>query len=234
MPISELTATLQHKEYWTSDVMYLSFQVADTFTFQAGQFVIFTIPCEGKQRPKSYSILNPPTERGKIDLCVKIIPGGIASEAFKAAHPGDTFRVKGPFGHFVFDAKAEEHWFLGAGTGVAPLYSMIKEYLPGIKDTKFVLLFGVRSKKDLFFTEDLFALSEEFPNFKYIPALSEPKPQDNWHGEIGLITQVVEKMMHEGHNSEAYLCGPPPMIDASIKVLTKKGVKEIHIYYDKF
>ena len=94
--------------------------------------------------------------------------------------------------------------------------------------------FGARAKKDLFFSEELFALERQFPNFKYIPALSEPKPQDNWQGETGLITQAVERMMPEDGGTEAYLCGPPPMIDAALKVLTKKGVEEIHIYYDKF
>ena len=99
---------------------------------------------------------------------------------------------------------------------------------------KVMYFFGARSKMDLFFTEELNALERKFSNFKYIPALSEPKPQDNWTGETGLITQVVERIMPEGSNQEAYLCGPPPMIDASIKVLTKKGLREIFIYYDKF
>jgi Na+-transporting NADH:ubiquinone oxidoreductase subunit F len=94
--------------------------------------------------------------------------------------------------------------------------------------------FGARSKKDLFFTEELRALEREFRNFRYIPALSEPRQQDNWDGETGFVTQAVERLMPEGPDQEAYLCGPQPMIDASIKVLTQKGVKDIYIYYDKF
>ena len=226
MPISELTATLQHKEYWTSDVMYLSFQVADTFTFQAGQFVIFTIPCEGKQRPKSYSILNPPTERGKIDLCVKIIPGGIASEAFKAAHPGDTFRVKGPFGHFVFDAKAEEHWFLGAGTGVAPLYSMIKEYLPRYPHNKFTLLFGVRHKQNLFLHQELQELTT-YPHFTYIPTLS----QDTWEGHMGRVQKHLPENLN---NKTFYICGLKELVLETKALLEEKGVDPQKIRFERY
>mgnify|MGYP001591029250 CR=1 FL=1 len=86
----------------------------------------------------------------------------------------------------------------------------------------------------LFFTEELAALSGKFPDFRYIPALSEPKNDDKWQGEVGLITAVVERYIDNAGGSEAYLCGPPPMIDASLNVLTKKGMKTENIYFDKF
>ena len=117
---------------------------------------------------------------------------------------------------------------------MAPIRSILLHLKEKNMPRKVMYFFGARSKKDLFFTEELFKLQEEFPNFRYIPALSEPKPQDKWEGEAGLITQAVEKIMPENGHTEAYLCGPPPMIDASIKVLTQKGVNEIYIYYDKF
>ena len=117
---------------------------------------------------------------------------------------------------------------------MAPIRSILHHLKEKGMPRKIMYFFGARSKKDLFFTEELFALSKEFPNFKYVPALSEAKSQDNWKGETGLVTQVVEKVMSENGDTEAYLCGPPPMIDASIKVLTQKGVREIYIYYDKF
>ena len=117
---------------------------------------------------------------------------------------------------------------------MAPIRSILLHLAERNMPRKVMYFFGARNKKDLFFTDELFALERKFPNFKYIPALSEPRPQDNWDGETGLITQVVERLVHDGTNTEGYLCGPPPMIDAAIKVLTKKGVHEIYIYYDKF
>src|SRR3989338_10103455 len=117
---------------------------------------------------------------------------------------------------------------------MAPIRSILYHLKEKNMPRKVMYFFGARSKKDLFFTEELFSLAQKFPNFKYVPALSEPKPQDNWRGETGLITQVVERTMLGNGHTEAYLCGPPPMIDASIIVLTKKGIEEIYIYYDKF
>ena len=110
------------------------------------------------------------------------------------------------------------------------LYYLAKRGMP----RKFYYFFGARTKKDLFFTEELKAVEKEFPNFKYIPALSEPLPHDKWGGEVGFVTQAAEKYLDNKSAKEAYLCGPPPMIDAAVKVLVKKGVNESDIYFDKF
>ena len=80
----------------------------------------------------------------------------------------------------------------------------------------------------------LYFQQKQLPNFKYGPALSGPKPEDNWDGETGLITQVLDRHLANGDNLEAYLCGSPGMIDASVKVLTAKGIPEELIFYDKF
>ena len=77
-------------------------------------------------------------------------------------------------------------------------------------------------------------LEKKLPNFTYLPALSEPLPDDNWKGETGLITEVLDRHLTSGENVEAYVCGSPGMIEASIAVLTKKGIPEELIYYDKF
>ena len=77
-------------------------------------------------------------------------------------------------------------------------------------------------------------LDKKLPNFRFIPALSEPLPEDDWKGETGLITDVLDRHIKSGVNTEAYLCGSPGMIDAAVSVLTKKGIAEENVYYDKF
>jgi Na+-transporting NADH:ubiquinone oxidoreductase subunit F len=99
---------------------------------------------------------------------------------------------------------------------------------------KATYFFGAVSKRDLFLVEEMRELEKKLPNFKYVPALSGPKPEDNWDGETGLITEVLDRYLDSGENVEAYLCGSPGMIDASIAVLTKKGIPEELVYYDKF
>ena len=94
--------------------------------------------------------------------------------------------------------------------------------------------FGAKTTKDLFYTEEFQALQKEFPNFQYIPALSEPKPEENWTGEVGLITDVVDRLVGDLSEAEGYLCGSPGMINACIKVLKKHGMTDENTLYDKF
>ena len=117
---------------------------------------------------------------------------------------------------------------------MAPLKSVIYSLYEKGSDRKVELYFGVRATQDLFYIEEFDKLKEEHPNFSYCYALSSPDEGDDWDGEKGFIHLVVEKLLKDGHKKEAYLCGPPIMIDAVIKVLTENGVSEEHIYFDKF
>ena len=94
--------------------------------------------------------------------------------------------------------------------------------------------FGARAKRDLFLVDEMRRLEGEIPNFRFIPALSSPEPDDHWEGETGLITEVVERHVPDAANAEAYLCGSPLMIDACIQVLRGRGMPETQIFYDKF
>lgn len=117
---------------------------------------------------------------------------------------------------------------------MAPIKSMLYDMEKKGITRKASYFFGARSKRDLFLLDEMHALEEKMPNFTFIPALSEPQPEDNWEGEVGLITDVVRRMVEEGANSEAYLCGSPGMIDACTKVLDELGVLPENIFYDKF
>ena len=220
----------------TSDIKLVSLKLEDpsSIKFSPGQYVQFKIPETDEFR--AYSIASPPSSRNEIQLIVRLVSGGMCSTYIhEVLDINDKITVTGPFGDFYLREDSQRDIVcIGGGCGMAPIRSILLHLKEKGMPRKAMYFFGARSKKDLFFTEELFTLEREYPNFKYYPALSEPKPHDNWEGETGLITQVVERYVHDGPNSEAYLCGPPPMIDAAIKVLTQKGVHEIHIYYDKF
>lgn len=94
--------------------------------------------------------------------------------------------------------------------------------------------FGARNKKDLYYTDEFKKLSKAFPNFEYIPALSDPLPEDHWEGEVGLITDVLDRHSQDLSATEAYLCGSPGMIDACVKVLKNNDCPTEQIFYDKF
>jgi propane monooxygenase reductase subunit len=94
--------------------------------------------------------------------------------------------------------------------------------------------YGARTATDLFHLAELAELGERLHDFTFVPALSEAGNGDGWTGEAGLITDVVERMEDDLAEVDAYLCGPPPMVDAAIAMLERLGVPESHIYFDKF
>jgi Na+-transporting NADH:ubiquinone oxidoreductase subunit F len=99
---------------------------------------------------------------------------------------------------------------------------------------KATYFFAARSARDLFLVEEMRALEDRLPGFRFIPALSNPAPEDRWEGEKGLITEVLNRHFQRLDRHEAYLCGSPGMVDASIRVLKSKGLPGERIFYDKF
>src|SRR3989344_4909258 len=219
MPVHTFQATVLENKKLTDDVIILSLSAQKEFSFKAGQFITMKIENGEEFRLKSYSVLNPPSEKGKIDLCVKIVEGGFASEVLKKTKKGDSFQVKGPLGHFVFedDDKNKEIWFIGGGTGVAPLYSMLKEYLSHHRNKKFVLIFSVKEEKDFFLHNEFKFLAKKYPHFTYIPTLTKQK----WQGAIG---RVQEHLPENAENKTFYICGLKELVLETKEILLKKGV----------
>lgn len=229
MNIRTFTGKVIERRMLTADVLFLSLQVPDSFSFKAGQFVSFKITRDGVTRLKSYSIFNPPSQQGKLDFCIKIIEGGFASEVFKKADVGDVFELKGPFGHFVFEEKKEvqEQWFLGAGTGVAPLYSMIAEYAAAFPQQKFILLFGVRELKNLFYNDVFLALARRQKNFLYIPVLS----REQWSGKKG---HVQDHLPSDILGKVFYICGLKELVLETKELLVQRGVPLQNIKSERY
>lgn len=229
MTINQFTGTLQEKKYLAEEVMFLSFTVPETVAFEAGQYVIIDLNRDGVRRLRSYSVLNPPSERGKIDLCVAIIPGGFASELFKIIPSGQTFTFRGPLGHFVFEqeSKSTEHWFICVGTGLTPFYSMIKEHVTKFPTKKFVLLFGDKAKKDMLFHEEFLALEEKHPNFLYLPVLS----REAWEGKRGHVQLHLPTNVQ---NKTFYICGLKEMVLETQEVLKQRGVAAENVKVERY
>jgi len=102
-------------------------------------------------------------------------------------------------------------------------------------ERKATYYYGARTRKDLFYLDRLQQLAERLPGFRFVPALSMATPEDEWDGETGLITEVLMASLTDGQTkTQAYLCGPPPMIDAALPVLARKGISEDRIFFDKF
>ena len=220
----------------THDIKYIVMKLVEPqeISFKPGQYIQFRIP--EAEEFRAYSIASPPSQKNTIELIVRLVPGGLCSSYIhEVLDVDDEITVTGPYGDFYLREDSErEIVCIGGGCGMAPIRSILFHSMGKGMPRKITYFFGARSKKDLFYTEELESIERSYQNFRYIPVLSEPKPDDKWTGEAGFVTQAVERYLQSNGNTEAYLCGPPPMIDAALKVLTKKGVHEMHIYYDKF
>ena len=194
------------------------------------------IQIPGVEEFRAYSIASPPREKNILEFLVRLVPGGLCSTYIHTVmEVGSNLTLTGPFGDFYLQENSGRSIIcIAGGCGMAPIRSILMHLSEQKMPRKIKFFFGARSKKDLFLTEELRKLERLHPNFKYIPALSEPRVADKWEGEVGLITQVVERHVTDAGNSEAYLCGPPPMIDAAIKVLTERKMPPEKVLFDKF
>lgn len=238
LSIQEFRAVVLYSKDLTYDMKEIRFSLKEPpeIKFRPGQYIQFNIPGkEGEIIYRAYSISSLPTTPNEVELIVRLFPGGIGSTYIHGLKEGDEVAISGPYGEFFLHERSDHDIIcIGGGAGMAPLKSIIYSLFEKGTDRKVDLYFGVRAMKDLFYIDEFDRLAKEHPNFSYTYALSAPDESDKWEGETGFIHIVLDKQIREGAKKEAYLCGPPIMIDAAIKVLKEKGVSPEHIYYDKF
>jgi len=205
--------------------------------FQTGQYMQLTVPEYGdvdESVYRAYSLSSPEYERNEVEFIIRYVPEGICTTwVHQYLKVGDEVTINGPHGDFYLRDTDAKIIMIAGGSGLAPFKGMLLNMAKqGItRPTNF--FFGAVNQDNLYYRDLMAELEEKMPNFKFIPALSgEDNP--GWDGETGLITDVVDRLTPDVDNTEAYLCGSPGMIDACIKVLTKKGLTEDKIYYDKF
>jgi Na+-transporting NADH:ubiquinone oxidoreductase subunit F len=224
----------------TYDIRRLRLELLEpeTIDFVPGQYVQLETPVYGKNPEpvyRAYSLATPVDDKRHVDLIIRLVPNGICTTwVFTLLKVGTEVKLNGPYGDFRLSESEREMIFIAGGSGMAPFVSMLSDLQKRHSTRRCRYFFGARARRDLFCLEEMLAYEKVLPNFRFIPALSQPQAQDQWDGETGLITQVVERHCPDGSNQEAYLCGSPGMIDACVKVLTAKGVPADRIFFDKF
>lgn len=194
-------------------------------------------PAEGNIIMLNIRIATPPWDRAANGF-VNVNPGICSSYIF-SRKPGDKVTISGPYGEFFMRETPAEKMFIGGGAGMAPMRSHIFDLMLTKKwDKPATFWYGARSLREMFYKEDFDHIEENCPNFKYTVAMSDPQPEDNWTGATGFIHQVIYDTYLKNHEApediEYYLCGPPMMIDAVVKMLDSLGVPPDNIMYDNF
>lgn len=196
---------------------------------------------------RAYSMANYPLEKGLVKFNIRVaspppgtdLPPGKMSSWIFSLKPGDEVSVYGPFGEFFAKETDAEMIFIGGGAGMAPMRSHIFDQLNRLKTKrKISFWYGARSLREMFYTEEYDKLAQENENFEWHVALSDPMPGDNWKGYTGFIHNVLYENYLKDHpapeDCEFYMCGPPMMNAAVIKMLEDLGVEPENILLDDF
>ena len=232
------------------DLKYTDFDIEEEYREDWDKFNVWRYESHVTEEViRAYSMANYPEEKGIIKLNVRIAsppprapegtpPGKMSSYMFNLK-PGDKVTISGPFGEFFAKESENEMIFVGGGAGMAPMRSHIFDQLKRLNSKrKISFWYGARSLREMFYSEEYDQLQEDNPNFKWYPALSEPMKEDNWTGHTGFIHQVLLDNYLNDHpapeDCEYYICGPPMMNDAVIKMLLDLGVEEENVMFDDF
>jgi Na+-transporting NADH:ubiquinone oxidoreductase subunit F len=224
----------------TYDIKQVTLKLVDPhdISFTAGKYIQFQVPeyeLTAESVYRAYSMSSQPSRKNEVELEIRYVPNGICTTyVFEHLKVGEHVTINGPYGDFHLRDTDARALFIAGGSGMAPIKSMLYDMLEKGINRECIYFFGARAVRDLFLVDEMRELEKKLPNFRFIPALSEPLPEDNWKGDTGLITDVLDRHVESGENTEAYLCGSPGMIDAAVSVLSTKGIPEDKIYYDKF
>ena len=238
IPVRDFAATVVRIVELTPTIKALHLALDKAIHFQAGQYVQLEIPGLGQSR--AFSIANSPADvekTGEIELNVRIVPGGAGtSYLHNVLKPGDRLRLSGPYGRFfVRQSAAQPMIFMAGGSGLSSPRSMILDLLNGDGTTPITLVYGQRSRNELYYDDVFRALSARHANFTYVPVLSDEPEESDWGGARGFVHDAAKSHFgasFAGH--KAYLCGPPPMVEACIATLMQGRLFEPDIYTEKF
>ena len=200
--------------------------------FMPGQYVHLSVP--GTDRVRSYSFANPPEEAGRYVFFIKVLEDG-AMSGYVAGRgkPGDSMAVTGPFGRFYLRPPTRPIVMVAGGTGLAPMLSMFEHMLAtGATGQPVRLLYGANTPAELFSLDALEEYAARGLDLSVELCVVEGGP--GWSGPTGHITTLLRPGMLNGGDCDAYLCGPPPMIDAGAAWLAAAGLDAAAIHTEKF
>ena len=230
-------------------INFEQFDVADRYRAAWEQFNLWQLRSKSEETiNRAYSLANSPAENDRLMFTIRIatpppgrpdLPPGVGSSYVFSLKPGDRVTLSGPYGDFFVRDTDREMCFIGGGAGMAPMRSHIFNQLLTVGTSRKVSFwYGARSAQEMFYHEEFSDLEARFGNFTYHVALSDPQPEDNWDGPVGFIHQVAHDIYLADHPDpdeiEYYLCGPPMMIQAVMKMLYDLGVEREMISFDDF
>ncbi len=234
-PVEDYTATVRDIVDLSPTIKGVHLKLDRDMTFQAGQYINIELP--GVDGPRAFSIANPPSKADEVELHVRLVEGGAATTYIhQELKTGDQLHLSGPYGQFfVRSSQPGDLLFIAGGSGLSSPQSMILDLLEQGDERKIILFQGARNLAELYNRELFESLDRDHANFSYVPALSQADDEESWTGFRGYVHEAAkEHFDNRFAGNKAYLCGPPPMIDAAITALMQGRLFERDIFMEKF
>ncbi|EXF43945.1 oxidoreductase FAD-binding subunit [Pseudomonas sp. BAY1663] len=234
-PVEDYAASVSAIVELSPTIKGLRLKLDRPMAFQAGQYVNLELP--GIDGSRAFSLANPPGRADEAELHIRLVEGGAATTFIhRQLQVGDRLKLSGPYGQFfVRGSQPGDLIFIAGGSGLSSPQSMILDLLAQ-GDTRQITLFqGARNLAELYNRELFERLAAEHANFHYVPALSQANDDPSWSGFKGFVHDAA-KAHFDGRfgGHKAYLCGPPPMIDAAISTLMQGRLFERDIFMERF
>ena len=234
LPIDDFDGVVERIENLTPTIKGVWIRLDKPMQFQAGQYVNLTV---GELDARAFSLANSPSTGDLIELNIKQVPGGqITGYVHNDLKVGEHVKVVGPYGRFFTRKSAQLPLiFMAGGSGLSSPKSMIAELLEDDCTLPITLVYGARTRDELY-DHDLFVQwTQKYPNFTYVPALSAVEAGDAWNGFRGFVHDAAKTQFdNDFRGHKAYLCGPPLMIESCISTLMQGRLFERDIYTEKF
>ncbi|KAI3601847.1 Phenol hydroxylase, FAD- and (2Fe-2S)-containing reductase component DmpP [Cupriavidus necator H850] len=240
LPLADYRAEVVETRALTPTILGIWLRVKDggRTAFQAGQYVNLTVP--GCDQPRAFSLANAPGDE-LVELHVRRVPDGQATGYLHdQLAVGDELSFSAPYGRFFVRKSAQVPMlFLAGGSGLSSPRAMILDLLAAGETLPITLVQGARNRGELYYGAEFQALAQAHPNFRYVPALSDEPADSGWSGARGYVHDVLQQLYAQDGNADfrghkAYLCGPPPMIEACIRTLMQGRLFEADIHTEKF
>lgn len=235
LPVKQYTARVTVLELLAADVMRLCLRVegGKPIQFHPGQYINILLDAETK---RSFSFATAPHSSDEIELHVRLIEGGrFTSQVFSTMRVGDQLRFEGPVGAFALRENGTKPIIFVAGaTGFAPVKSMLEYAFQRDLKRDMILYWGVRSRRDLYLGTLAEQWAREHQNFHFIPVLSEPRPEDDWTGRIGLVHEAILADFPDLSAYQVYACGSVQMVQTAYPAFVKHGIASDDCFSDAF
>lgn len=247
--VKKLEATVSSIVDVTYDIKEVKLSIPESIVFKPGQYMQFETPKYKHNKKtfdstfRAYSLASSVEfgSKNEVEFLIRLVPGGVVTTyTHEYLKEDEKINLIGPFGDFFVQDTGNLMVCVAGGSGMAPFRSIFRTMIENntFQDREIWYFFGAKAIRDMYYMDWNYDLEKKYSNFHFVPALSEPMPEDNWNGPVGLITEVLDSYLKDKIDKngirEGYLCGSPGMLDACMAVMGKNDMKEEDIFFDKF